>query len=414
MPRFVYVFLFGILVLLSGKQVLAQFQPLRDSAFPILAWIGVPERETTAARFKELKASGININFSNYSSVEAVEKALDIALKAGIQLLPHCPELKSEPEKTVRRLMKHPALFGYHLIDEPGATAFPELAAWVKRIQSVDDRHPCYINLFPNYAVADQLFGKNHPHSAERDNYTAYVDTFLQTVPVPFLSFDHYPIVQKDSLRYLRPAWYQNLEIVAAAAQRHRLPFWGFALSVAHAPYPIPTIAELRLQMFSNLAYGAQGLQYFTYWTPGRNPNWNFHHAPIDTNGKRTEVYDRIKVVNREIQNLAPVFLQARLITVAHTGNPIPPGTQPLTRLPAPVHELNTGNGGAVVSVLKKANRSFLVIVNRDFQHSMPLTIVTDEKVQRMLKDGTSVPAAAYNRTIEVDPGDMVLYYWED
>ena len=95
--------------------------------FPIMAWIGVPEAETTVERFRELKESGININFSVYSSIEAVEKALDIAQEAGVKLMPSCPELKSEPEKSAERLMKHPALAGYHLRDEPGAADFPEL-----------------------------------------------------------------------------------------------------------------------------------------------------------------------------------------------------------------------------------------------------------------------------------------------
>jgi len=43
----------------------------------------VPEAETSVERFKELKESGININFSVYSSVEAVQKALDVAHEAG-------------------------------------------------------------------------------------------------------------------------------------------------------------------------------------------------------------------------------------------------------------------------------------------------------------------------------------------
>ena len=66
-----------------------------DGEFPIMAWIGVPEAETSVERFKELKESGININFSVYSSVEAVQKALDVAHEAGVKLMFSCPELTS-------------------------------------------------------------------------------------------------------------------------------------------------------------------------------------------------------------------------------------------------------------------------------------------------------------------------------
>ena len=204
------------------------------------------------------------------------------------------------------------------------------------------------------------------------------------------------------------------LEIIVEADQKNQHPFWAFALSVAHGPYPIPTVGEIKLQLFSNLAYGAQGLQYFTYWTPGKNPNWNFHHAPIALNGKRTDVYDRIKLVNREIQNLAAVFLHSKVISVSHTGKQIPVGTRALDKLPDPISELKTSDGGAVVSVLEKGSRRFLVIVNRDFQNPMELTIKTDERVKRVLKDGTIVRANVYANTLEVDPGDVEIYTWKE
>lgn len=383
-----------------------------EGDMPILAWIGVPERETTLARYQEMKAAGININFANFSSIEAAEKALDIAKQAGIKLQPYCPELKSDPEKTVRRLMKHPALAGYHLRDEPNATDFPELAEWVKRIQTVDKQHYCYINLFPNYASKEQLFGDDYKSQPGRDVYAAHVDTFLKHVSVPFISFDHYPVIEKNEKKVLRPEWYKNLEIIAAASKKFNLPFWAFSLSVAHGPYPIPTIADIRLQMYSNLAYGAQVLQYFTYWNPGVNASWDFHDAPIGLDGKRTVVYDRMKEVNREIQNLSGVFLHSKLVSVAHTGKEIPPGTRRLAKLPDPVKVLETGDNGAVVAVLEKGDRQFLVIVNRDTETKMKLTIVTDDRVKRVLKDGTLVPVNAYTPSIEVDPGDVVVYAW--
>ena len=192
-----------------------------EEGIPILAWIGVPEGETTVERFLELKASGININFSGYSSIEAVEKALDIAQQTGIKLLPSCPELKSDPEKTVRRLMKHPALFGYHLRDEPNATDFPELTAWIRKIRAVDKQHPCYINLFPNYASFTQLFAKDHQLQPGKDMYEEHVEVFLKEVPVPFISFDHYPVTEKNGVRTLRSDWYKNLVIRIKRTKYH-------------------------------------------------------------------------------------------------------------------------------------------------------------------------------------------------
>jgi len=406
--------LLSIVAFCSCTQEATEKQIESAGEFPIMAWIGVPEAETTLERFQELKESGININFSNYSSIEAVEKALDVAHEAGVKLMPSCPELKSEPEKSAERLMKHPALAGYHLRDEPGAADFPELGAWVKRIQSVDKEHGCYINLFPNYAGQEVLIGNDGVLAPGEDPYAKHVEMFLKEVPVPFISFDHYPVLEDNGVRMLRTGWYKNLEIIADASRKSALPFWAFALAIAHTPYPIPTIAELRLQMFSNLAYGAQTLQYFTYWHPGDNTPWDFHDSPINLDGSRTIVYDRIKSVNQEIHSLSGVFMGAELVSVWHTGSQIPDGTRPIDKLPGRIDVLETGDGGAIVSVLRKEDKHFLIIVNRDFQKPMMLNIKKEETVKRVLKNGTISTVNSTSEKMDIEPGDMAIYTWEE
>jgi hypothetical protein len=370
----------------SGKQI------------PILAWYSIPPEQTSLSRYLELKESGITYNLSFFNDVESMAGALDIASTAGIKMIVYCPELKTETEKTVKRFMNHPAVAGYMLRDEPARSDFPELAQWAKKINKTDYSHFCYLNLFPNYASEEQLGTKT---------YQEHVDLFIREVPLEFISFDHYPIIG-DSLR---ANWYENLEIISEAAQKAGKPFWAFALSVAHARYPIPTPAQLRLQVFSDLAYGAQGIQYFTYWTPPYDTVWKFNTGPLTLEGKRTVVYDRIREVNKEIENLSPVFLGAKVISVTHTGI-IPQGTRPLAELPKQIKVLRTEGTGAVVSLLQNGTRSYLVIVNRDFKNPMTLHIECDSSVIKVRKDGTTVPADAYQAGTEVDPGDIAIYSW--
>ena len=90
---------------MPGSGIFAQEKLKANGGIPVLAWVGVPEGETTLERFKELRASGININYSNYSGVEAVEKALDAAGQAGVKLIPFCPGLKSKPERIFMKRM---------------------------------------------------------------------------------------------------------------------------------------------------------------------------------------------------------------------------------------------------------------------------------------------------------------------
>jgi len=364
---------------------------------PVLAWAGPPATETTPERYRELADAGFTHNFSSFPNAEAMAAALDIAHAEGLQQLVSIPELENSPEEIARRFKSHPALAGYYLRDEPAASDFPKLAAWAKRIQAVDVEHPVYLNLFPNYATPAQLGTATYPE---------YLARFMEEVPVPFLSFDHYPVVGKT----LRPEWYENLEQVRAAAGKAGKPLWAFALAVAHDPYPVPSVAELRLQVFSDLAYGAQAIQYFTYWTLPSD-TWNFHEAPIGKDGKRTAVYDRVKQVNAEIRGLSRAFLGSKVLSVGHTGE-LPRGTV-LFAPEAPVKSVETPGGGAVVSLLAKGESRFFAVVNRDFLAPLTITLKFDGSapVQQLGKDGAVRPMA--DARLIVESGDVLVLTWQ-
>lgn len=365
---------------------------------PVLAWLGPPADQTTPERYRELADAGFNHSFSGFPDAAAMTRALDVAQAAGIRLMVSCPELRGDPAETARRFKDHPAVGGYYLRDEPNASAFEELGAWVRRIRAVDEVHPCYINLFPTYASPAQLGS---------ESYREHVARFLAEVPVQVLSFDHYPILGDQ----LREDWYENLEIIAEAARKAGKPFWAFALAVAHDPYPVATVAGLRLQVFSDLAYGAQAIQYFTYWTP-RSSRWNFHAAPVETDGTRTAVYDRVKQVNAEAQSLAPVFVGSEVTAVGHAG-PLPRGTRAFAP-EAPVTVIETGGHGAVVSRLRQDGHEFLAIVNRDLREAMSLRLEfePDARIEHWRKAGDWEVAAATAYVDRVEPGDIRVFRW--
>lgn len=386
--------------------LISQSKGKNTEQIPILAWYGVSPKECTADRFMELRQSGITHNFTFFSNVDELDTAMKSAQKAGVKMIIHCPELEKEPAKIVNRFKNHPALAGYFLRDEPNKNDFKALGKWARKIQSIDNRHFCYLNLFPNYAPKEAL---------GVETYKEYVQQFIDEVPLPILSFDHYPIISDaNGNRSIRDDWYENLEIISEESRKANKPFWAFALTVAHGVYPLPTIEEIRLQVFSNLAYGAQGIQYFTYWTPSRNEGFDFHHAPIDFESrKRTEIYDYITQVNSEIKSLSPVFLHSTVISIAHTGKTIPKGTIPLKDLPQAIKKLDIEGKGAVVSILKNKDTSYLIIVNRDLRERMQVSIEGDKTLNRVLKNGTIVQADSYIQTLPVAPGDLLIYSWK-
>ncbi len=400
MNRFKHIFYLIVFCLVLGVlgPVSSQEKLVSKGSIPVLGWYSIPPDFATAARYKDMKDAGFDISFSFLRNPDDVQKTLDAAQQAGIKIVISCPELKSQTEAIVKRFMKHPALAGYFLRDEPPINGFSELGSWAKRVNAIDPEHFCYVNLFPNYATAAQL---------GTADYREYVSRFAKEVPLHFLSFDSYPLTSAEGV-YSK--WHQNLEIFSDEAKKLGKPFWAFAQSILFDNFhEEPSLATMRVQMFTNLAYGAQGLQYFTYWQPV-SPAEDFRGGPITLEGKRTAVYDYIKTLNQEIRNLSGVFYGSKVKLLQYTGKKIPLGTMRLTTLPEPLKLMDTGGKSALVSVLENGNQRFIVIVNMDYKEKMSLTLLGDDSLKRVLKDGSIVPASVYANTIEVEAGDMVVY----
>jgi hypothetical protein len=396
-------FLLSMMLILFSGYAFSQERLQTSGEIPILAWYSIPASQTSVSRYQEMKDAGITHSLSFYSNADELQKALDAAAKVGVKIVASCPELKTDPVKTVQRFMNHPALAGYHLADEPNIKKLAELGEWGRKIQAVDSKHFCYVNLFPNFADSNQLGTKS---------YTDYVNTYVKELPLQFMSFDYYPVF-KD---HLSVSWYENLEQVSGAAKKAGLPFWAFALTTNYDEDHVTpqTLAAMRLQVYSDLAYGAQGIQYFTYWSAtsiDTPPGEDQRGAPISAAGKRSVVYDRMKLMSREIQNLSGVFLGSKVVLVRHTGlGRIPIGTIRLTSLPSAIKVLDSNGEPILVSVLENGANSFLVVVNKNFLNSINLTVYGDESVKRVLKDGTIVPASAYDSSMELDAGDAAIF----
>ncbi|MBQ9819052.1 MAG: hypothetical protein IJM60_02090 [Bacteroidales bacterium] len=366
---------------------------------PILAWYSIPEENISLERFQELKEAGFNVNLSSVGSFDKALASLDYGEQTGVKIVFSCHDMWEDPEGIAAKVKDHPALFGYSLGDEPNNARFPVLADMADRLRSVDPDHVIYVNLFPNYAP-DEVLGSTYPE---------HVHKYIEEVRPPLVSFDFYPVTEDG----IRERWWENLEVISRESAAAGLPFWAFALSTSHKPYPIPTMASLRLQFYTDLAYGAQGLQYFTYWNPVPG-TWDFHDAPIDLDGNRTPVYDLVKAMNAELQARADIFVGDKVLQVRHTGETVPPGVTPLTDLPEPLTALDTHGKGAVVSLLENGGFRYLMLVNRSLDEGFDYDIAFARKVERVGRDGKAfkVPAKG-TQTFHLEEGDCAIFRWK-
>ena len=165
------------------------------------------------------------------------------------------------------------------------------------------------------------------------------------------------------------------------------------------ADYPVPTIGEIRLQQFSNLVYGATGFQYFTSWGHIQNTSV-------------TPVYERIKLVNRELIGLEPIFVGADIKEVWHVGNEIPSGCKAMENVPEGIDHLKVADGNAVVSYLVNNNKQYIAIVNSSPTGKLSLDIDFKNRSKAFQYDKTSAATPFSPGAVQLMPGDITIYSW--
>lgn len=372
---------------------------------PIIAYWGVPEDYTSEADFQAFKDCGFTVSLYPYSSLNKLKEACKIAEKKGISIIGNCPEQFSAPQTTANTLRDEKAFFGYLLQDEPDVPQIKQQQQNIEQLKAVDNKHIFYLNLYPLYN-ADWI-----PASTKAKDYPDYVRTAART-DCQQISFDHYPITTNG----VRGTWYQNLEMIRQESLSSGKPFWGFALSIAHnvpytpdTYYPIATLASLRLQIYTNLAYGAQAIQYFTYWHPGENEMLKFHDAPISHDGKKTKTYYVVQKMNQELKPVARLFYGAKVTAVHHLGGVIPEGGSRLTEIPKNLSLLNVvGRQGATISQFTKNGHQYLAIVNKSPKEKLTIQLKTLNQTPRRITKKLQAVKTINNYTVQ--PGDILLF----
>lgn len=373
---------------------------LADQTFPIVGWAGPGGEMIRPEVMAGMREAGFTVSHSSPSPGKRLE-ALDIAHAAGVRLLlcdpayhvgddfELTPATREEIARIVAEVKDHPGLYGYHLRDEPQFGLFGRLAEVMAYFRELDPYHLAYINHFP--AVTQSAWGAGSIEVFWRE--------YIRRVKPTMLSYDHYPltVVTRQELTNADPAdptyfpaerlrvkpdYFEGLEVVRRFSLEYELPFWVFTCSVRHGAYPTPTEGHLRFQLMHDLAYGAKGLQYFTY---------AHEEGLIDAAGRPRPTWEMARRINREVHAWAPVLHELRSLAVYHTG-PLWSGTR---RLPPDQGPLGVGCEGDPVTIgvfEDPQGVRHLMLVNKDLTAPARVTLKVNLGDQELLevspKDG--------------------------
>lgn len=357
----------------------AVLEKMRDAGLTIAGFVS-PET-LDACQAAGLKAIASDARVSNYDWAKVDEA-----------------KARTNVANLVAQVGRHPALFGYYLRDEPGAGLFAGLATVANLVRELSPGKWPYINLFPDYATAEQL---------GTTNYEEYLEKFVATCHPTIISYDNYSLMDDGSVR---ENYWSNLEAVRNVCHRHGLNFWNIVLSVAHFNYREPGPADFRFQAYTTLAYGGRGLSYFTYFAPQVG---NYRGAPIDQFGNPTPAWSFMQNVNLQIKKLAPALLRLTSDDVYHFGT-VPKGAKG-----PPTNSIVTGiNGGNyLVGEFTHEDRArYVMIVNKDFARSHPCSPQFRQAPRRVQQvspyTGNLIPFDGENIWLAPGQGALLKLEW--
>lgn len=397
----------------NGSAVPLYTNPAPKGQLPILAWYSIPHAHYNLKAFSDLKEAGFNVSLRGSSTLANECKALSLAKEVGIKLIFNTPLLETDGTNTAKLVKDNEALAGYNMSDEPSYSGLSKLTTKAQNILKGDSTHLIYTNLLPYFNSLTSSYGPN--------GYKGYLMQAISLGVITQISFDFYPITYNYDPT--KTEWYKNLEVAKQVSDSTGMPFWAFIEATGHDRitssgnvklYPTATLPSLRLQAYTDLGYGAQGLEYFTYWNPVNDGSFAYHDAPVDSDGTPSHVYYLVKQLNTEIQNRAFVFLNSKVLSVRHSAATIPIGTTALNpqKMPQGISSFKKPNGGAaMISDIVNGDNHYFVIVNRDYTKQLVISVGFTYGAYLIGRDGSETYVDKDCSTT-IDSGDVAIFHY--
>ncbi len=381
MMRYAISFLI-LLIPTARSQTLRHPTPVAPKDFAVMAWGNSP---SDPDQLRGMRDAGLNI--SGFCRIQDLEQVQAAGLTCFVRdpiiqrldplNLPSDEQLRRDVAELSKRIGRNTAALGFYLRDEPNAQMMPGLGKLAGLLrEAMPDKWP-YVNLFP-YRVPPKMLGTS--------DYDAYVRMLVKTIGQPFLSYDNYSLVGGEMLDY----FYTNLEIVRRLSIETATPFWNCILANAHFNYMEPSDATFNLQVYSTMAYGGRGIQYFTYFAPEIG---NYRLAAVDQFGNRTATWEMLRRIDNQIHALAPTLVRLRSTGVYHYPD-VPEQAQPLAQSKLVENVEMTQRyvrppvaGRFLLGEFEdRDGRPYFLIVNKDLKNSFQFKIRLKQEGRKLMR----------------------------
>ncbi len=364
--------------------------------FALFGWITPPDTATTEPHVAEMAAAGLNVYLPAWADSGWPAdnlRRLDLAAAHGMRCIvwdrrfdrvvtlgESTAAAGAVMDSIVADYQSHPAFFGYYLGDEPDTDQWAPLGRLFAGLRARDPAHPAWNNLRGPSAYPD------------REAFVGALRGYIDAVHPAVLSDDHYDFrVTGDG-----GLFFVNLAVLNAVARGAGLPFWNTVLLIGHTGFRQPTPAELTWQSAMSIAYGARGVGWFTWWTPGTYYPWRWNPAVIDSTGRRTPWYDVVVPLGARLRAAGDTLAGSAWLAATHAGG-TPDGGTPFV----PDADVAAVTGRAVLGTFATATGARrVIVVNADSARAQRVTLVAARALEV-----ARLEAGGWGAAARIDPG---------
>ena len=314
-------------------------------------------------------------------------------------------------ERLVSRFDGHPAMAGYHLIDEPYDCS--PYAPIQRRLGVLDPDAITDVNFLPGGVYPSML-----EYELRMDDYCK----LLGEESVTYLSFDNYPFGPVEG-SVDEAALFGNLEVCRRAGLRNRVPtaFYVQAVGSFGNSYRRPDEGQLTYHMASALAYGFKWVKYWSWFVPDygtdpENTTYNdYTDAIIGKNGKPTDLYPVATDLHLRAHTIGPILVDCEAVEVYHSGKRSTSAVY--EKVPASFFAQPKGNEYAIVSLFHNAEtgEQYLMLVNKNMKSESTLEFILKDvasvvEIDTRTGEGREVTLAGGLLSVTLKAGDYAFY----
>jgi len=272
------------------------------------------------------------LSSAGFTVVDGPRDILDGCQRNGLKLLVH-----NVPPEEASKVKNHPALWGYHIIDEP-LHNFPALKKLHDAYRTADPEHLDYSNLI-------SLGGD-------------YLQSYMDIIEPRLLSYDFYQYWWGQNGHFTK------LELYRTAALEAGVPMVLFyevdssaeALWGGERNYRPDNRARLRQGVYTGLCYGLKGVEWFV-------SGMVFEKGT----SKLSKCGEDVAAINNELKVLGPVLMKLHSVDVFHT-EPLPRDTKAIPE-DHWVQVFNCGYPGLVLGMFEDdEGMEYAMVTNSNYE----------------------------------------------